>query len=402
MNISLNMLTNLGIMILAGIFMGRLMKHLGFPNVTGYMLAGLLLGPYLLPMLGSPVSILSEGFVNGISVITEVALGLIAFSVGGQLHYSSLKKAGRALIVLALAESVLAAVFVSTAFLLMGNEPGMALIMGPIAAATAPAATILVVQQYRARGPVTTLLLQVVALDDVTALLLYSVSAAVIKHLGAEGKQIVSAVLKEVLRFAQGAAVGLLLAIVMLFVLRFFRRKGNRMAIITGFLFLGIGAAQRMGLNSLIVCMVMGVAVANLSVEADAILGTTEPIASPVFILFFVASGAGLPINLLKTVGVTGLVYILARYAGKIAGTMFGGALTGIDKRQCIYLGPCLLPQAGIAIGLTLAAGSVLPEYASNIKAIVLTGTLICELIGPAVTKLSLKKAGEIRISPSP
>ena len=140
MNISLNMLTNLGIMILAGIFMGRLMKHLGFPNVTGYMLAGLLLGPYLLPMLGSPVSVLSEGFVNGISVITEVALGMIAFSVGGQLHYSSLKKAGRALIILALAESVLAAVFVSIALLLTGNEPGMALIMGPIAAATAPAA----------------------------------------------------------------------------------------------------------------------------------------------------------------------------------------------------------------------------------------------------------------------
>ena len=168
------------------------------------------------------------------------------------------------------------------------------------------------------------------------------------------------------------------------------------MAIITGFLFLGIGVAQRLGLNSLIVCMVMGVAVANLSMEADAILEAVEPIASPVFILFFVASGAGLPINLLKTVGVIGLVYILARYAGKMAGTMLGGALTGIEKRQCFYLGPCLLPQAGIAIGLTLAAGSVLPEHASNIKAIVLTGTLICELIGPAVTKLSLKKAGEI------
>ena len=396
MNISLNMLTNLGIMILAGILMGRLMKHLGFPNVTGYMLAGLLLGPYLLPMLGSPVSILSEGFVNGISVITEVALGMIAFSVGGQLHFSSLKKAGRRMIVLALAESVLAAVFVSCALLLTGNEPGMALIMGPIAAATAPAATILVVQQYRARGPVTSLLLQVVAIDDVTALLLYSVSAAIIKHLGAEGKQILSAVLKEVLRFAEGAVLGLLLAIIMLFMLRFFRRKGNRLAIITGFLFLGIGAAQRMGLNSLIVCMVMGTAVANLSVEADAILDAVEPVASPVFILFFVASGAGLPIGLLRSIGMTGLVYILARYTGKIVGTLLGGLATGTDRRQCLYLGPCLLPQAGIAIGLTLAAGSVLPEHASDIKAIVLTGTLICELIGPAVTKLSLKKAGEI------
>ena len=338
MNISLNMLTNLGIMILAGILMGRLMKHLGFPNVTGYMLAGLLLGPYLLPMLGSPISILSEGFVNGISVITEVALGMIAFSVGGQLHFSSLKKAGRRMIVLALAESVLAAVFVSCALLLTGNEPGMALIMGPIAAATAPAATILVVQQYRARGPVTSLLLQVVAIDDVTALLLYSVSAAIIKHLGAEGKQILSAVLKEVLRFAEGVFWDCSGDHHAFYAQVLPGGRATRLAIITGFLFLGIGAAQRLGLNSLIVCMVMGTAVANLSVEADAILDAVEPVASPVFILFFVASGAGLPIGLLRSVKITGLVYILARYLGKIVGTLLGGPATGTDRRQCLYL----------------------------------------------------------------
>ena len=400
MNISLNMLMNLGIMILAGIFMGRLMKHLGFPNVTGYMLAGLLLGPYLLPALGCPISVLSEGFVSGISVITDVALGLIAFSVGGQLHFSYMRRAGKAPIILALVESIAAAVCVSLALMLTGNGPGMALIMGSIAAATAPAATILVVQQYRARGPVTNLLLQVVALDDVTALLLYSISAAVIKHFGAEGKQILAAVLKEVLRFMEGAALGLLLAILLLFVLRFFRRRSNRLAIVCGFLFLAIGGAQRLGLNALIVCMVMGMAIANLSAEADAVLECVEPIAAPVFILFFVASGAGLPVNLLRSVGIIGLVYILARYMGKILGTLLGGALTGTDRRQCLHLGPCLLPQAGIAIGLTLAAGSVLPKHASNIRAIVLTGTLICELVGPAVTRLSLKKAGEI--SPSP
>ena len=221
-----------------------------------------------------------------------------------------------------------------------------------------------------------------------------------IKHFGAEGKQILAAVLKEVLRFIEGAALGLLLAILLLFVLRFFRRRSNRLAIVCGFLFLAIGGAQRLGLNALIVCMVMGMAIANLSAEADAVLECVEPIAAPVFILFFVASGAGLPVNLLRSVGIIGLVYILARYMGKILGTLLGGALTGTDRRQCLHLGPCLLPQAGIAIGLTLAAGSVLPKHASNIRAIVLTGTLICELVGPAVTRLSLKKAGEI--SPSP
>ena len=176
--------------------------------------------------------------------------------------------------------------------------------------------------------------------------------------------------------------------------------SGAHLAIVCGFLFLAIGGAQRLGLNALIVCMVMGMAIANLSAEADAVLECVEPIAAPVFILFFVASGAGLPVNLLRSVGIIGLVYILARYMGKILGTLLGGALTGTDRRQCLHLGPCLLPQAGIAIGLTLAAGSVLPKHASNIRAIVLTGTLICELVGPAVTRLSLKKAGEI--SPSP
>ena len=228
--------------------------------------------------LGSPISVLSEGFVSGISVITDVALGLIAFSVGGQLHFSYMRRAGKAPVILALVESVAAAVCVSLALMLTGNGPGMALIMGSIAAATAPAATILVVQQYRARGPVTNLLLQVVALDDVTALLLYSISAAVIKHFGAEGKQILAAVLKEVLRFMEGAALGLLLAILLLFVLRFFRRRSNRLAIVCGFLFLAIGGAQRLGLNALIVCMVMGMAIANLSAEADAVLECVEPI----------------------------------------------------------------------------------------------------------------------------
>ena len=400
MNISLNVLTNLGIMILTGIFMGRLMKFLGFPNVTGYLLGGMLLGPYLLPALGSPVSVLSEGFVNGISVITDVALGLIAFAVGGQLHFSYMKKAGRASVILALFESAAASVCVTLALILTGNDLRMALILGAIAAATAPAATILVVQQYHARGPVTELLLEVVALDDITALLLYSVFAAVIRHFGAEGKQILSTVLREVLKFAEGFVLGLLLAVIMLFVLRFFRRKSNRMALVCGFLFLGIGIAQRLGLNSLIVCMVMGTAVANLSAEAGEILEAADPIAAPVFVLFFVASGAGLPITLLRSVGGIGIVYILSRIAGKTLGTMLGGAVTGTDHRQCLYLSPCLLPHAGIAIGLTLAAGSILPEHASDIRAIVLTGILICELIGPAVTRISLKRAGEI--SPSP
>ncbi len=397
MSISLNMMTNLGIMLLTGLLLGRLMKQLGFPNVSGYILAGLVLGPYLLPALGCPFSILSEGFINGISLITDVALGLIAFSIGGQLRFSELVKAGPAPVILALTESLLAAVCVGGVMIACGKGPGMAMVLGSIAAATGPAATILVVQQYRARGKATTLLLQIVALDNMIALLLYSISISVIKHFGAEGKKIFYAILKELLRLLEGAGLGVLLAVVMLFALRFFRRREYRMTFVCGILFLGLGLAQKYGLNGLIVCMMMGVAVSNLSVDADEIVEAAEPIAAPVFVLFFVASGAGLPVNLLRSVLTFGIIYIAARYGGKILGMLLGAKIAKTDRRQCMYTGLSLLPQAGIATGLALSAGSILPESASDIRAIVLTGTLICELIGPAVTRVSLKAAGEIR-----
>ncbi len=396
MSLSLNLLTQLGIMILAGMFMGRMMKHLRLPNVTGYLLAGLLLGPYFLPALGSPFSVLSESFISGIGILSEVALGFIAFSIGNEFRISYFRKVGAAPLIIASMESLFAVVVVVAALLVTGHEPAFSLVLGSIAAATAPAATIMVINQYRAKGPVTSTLLSVVAIDDATALILFSVSTAIASGMSGRASNPVISVLVPVGQILAALAVGGVLGFALLIPMRFFHKKGNRLALICGFLFLGIGIADLLGLSSLMLCMALGAAVANLSPEAGQIISIAESITSPIYILFFVASGAGLQVSVLRTVGLIGVIYIVGRSIGKLFGAWLGARISHVPKEVGKYLGPCLLPQAGVAIGLTLLAGRVVPEYAPTIRAVVLAGTLVYEIVGPGITKLSLTKAGEI------
>ena len=396
MSLSLNVLTQLGIMILAGIFMGRLMKHIKLPNVTGYLLAGLLLGPYLFPSLGFRFSVLSESFVSGIGIISEVALGFIAFSIGNEFRLSYFRKVGSAPLIIASMESLMAVVVVVLVLLLTRHDPAFSLVLGSIAAATAPAATIMVINQYHAKGPVTNTLLSVVAIDDATALILFSVSSAIAAGMAGRASNPFLSVLVPVGQILAALLTGLVMGFLLLIPMRFFHKKSNRLALICGFLFLAIGIADLTGLSSLMLCMAMGAAVANLSQESDQILAISQSVTSPVYILFFVASGASLQIGVLKTVGVIGALYIVGRILGKLSGAWLGARLARTEPSVGRYLGPCLLPQAGVAIGLTLLAGRSVPEYAPAIRAVVLSGTLVFEMIGPGITKLSLTRAGEI------
>ncbi len=396
MSLSLNALTQLGIMILAGMFMGRMMKHIKLPNVTGYLLAGLLLGPYFLPALGCPFSILSEHFISGIGIISEVALGFIAFSIGNEFQISYFKKVGAAPLIIASMESLFAVVVVAAALLLTRHDAAFSLVLGSIAAATAPAATIMVINQYKAKGPVTSTLLSVVAIDDATALILFSAATAVASGMAGRASNPVMQVLVPVGQILAALAVGGGLGILLLLPMRYFHKKSNRLALICGFLFVGIGAADLLGLSSLMLCMALGAAVANLSSEAGSILSIAESITPPIYILFFVASGAGLQVSVLKTAGMIGAIYIIGRSIGKLFGAWLGARISHTPPMVAKYLGPCLLPQAGVAIGLTLIAGRVVPEYAPAIRAVVLAGTLVYEIVGPGVTKMSLTRAGEI------
>lgn len=388
--ITLNTFTDLGLMIFVGMALGRLVKKAKLPNVTGYIIAGLLLGPSILGLL-------SEEFLSGITVISDAALGFIAFSIGNEFKIAYFKRVGATPIIIACLESFFAVAFVTVALILAGCETTFALVLGSIAAATAPAATIMVIKQYKAKGPVTETLLSVVAIDDATALIMYSISIAAATALSGGNATVKELVLKPVIEIGGALVVGAILGFLFLLPMKTFKKDGNRLSLIIAFIFTGLGLSQLCGFSSLLLCMAMGAVVANFSPDVNQIMKLSDRITPPIFMLFFVASGADLKLSVLPAVGVVGVVYIVVRVIGKVFGASLGAVVCKADKNIRKYLGPALVPQAGVAIGLSLAASSVVPEHASEIRTVILCGTLIYELVGPVIAKTCLKKAGEIK-----
>lgn len=387
--ITLNTFTDLGLMIFVGMALGRLVKKIKLPNVTGYLLAGLLLGPSILGLL-------SEEFLSGITVISDAALGFIAFSIGNEFKISYFKRVGATPIIIACLESFFAVAFVTVALMLAGCSTTFSLVLGSIAAATAPAATIMVIKQYKAKGPVTETLLSVVAIDDATALIMYSISIAAATALSGGNATVKELVLKPVIEIGGALVVGAILGFLFLLPMKAFKKDGNRLSLIIAFIFVGLGLSQLCGFSSLLLCMAMGAVVANFSPDVNQIMKLSDRITPPIFMLFFVASGADLKLSVLPAVGLVGVIYIVVRVVGKMFGASLGAIVCKADKNIRKYLGPALVPQAGVAIGLSLAASSVVSEHASEIRTVILCGTLIYELVGPVIAKTCLKKAGEI------
>lgn len=388
--LSLNTFINLALMIFTGMALGRLVKFIKLPNVTGYLLAGLLLGP-------SVLGVLSEDFLHTATIISDMALGFIAFSIGNEFKISYFKRVGATPIVIACLESLFAVVFVFVALLVTGHEASFSLVLASIAAATAPAATIMVIKQYKARGPVTETLLSVVAIDDATALIMYSLSIAIASAISGKASNTAELILKPVIEIGGALVVGAILGFIFLIPLKFFKKDGNRLSLSIAFIFMGLGLSSLCGFSSLLFCMAMGAIVANFSPDINHIMKLNDKITPPIFMLFFVASGAELKLSVLPAVGVVGIIYIVFRVIGKMFGSYLGALVCKADKKIRKYLGPALVPQAGVAIGLSLAASTVVPEYATEIRTVILCGTLIYELVGPAIAKTCLKKAGEIK-----
>ncbi|MBO4896769.1 MAG: cation:proton antiporter [Clostridia bacterium] len=388
--IPLNTYMYLALMILFGMFFGRMAKHVGLPNVTGYLVGGLLLGP-------SVLGIVPADALSGFDIISEVALGFIAFTIGNEFKISYFKRVGRAPIVIAFLEAFVAVIFVISALLIAGFQLPFSIVLGSIAAATAPAATIMVIKQYNAKGPVTETLLSVVALDDAAALILFGISVAIGQALMSPGDTaILPLVIKPFIEIFGAIICGFLFGLLFTLPLRYFKKSGNRLSIIVGFIFAGIGISKMFGLSSLLLCMAMGAALANVSSVTKELVKISDSITPPIFLLFFVTSGAELQLSVLPSIGVAGVIYVIFRVIGKYAGAYFGAVLCKTDKNIKKYLGPALIPQAGVAIGLSLVATTVVPQFANEIRGIILCGTLIYEMIGPGVAKWSLKKAGEI------
>ncbi|MGI6330568.1 MAG: cation:proton antiporter [Zhaonellaceae bacterium] len=376
---------------LAGLILTRVAKKFNLPNVTAYLVAGLLVGPFGLKWVAG-------NNLHDFAIITSLALGFIAFSIGGEFKLSYIEQIGSRAITITIYQALAAVLVVEISLWLLGVELPIILTLGAIAAATAPAATLMVVRQYKAEGPVTKTLLPVVALDDALGLIIFSLSIALAKTLASNATLTVESVviqpLKEIIfSLLTGSVLGLLLALSM----RFFRSRANRISLVITAVVAGVALSEKWALSSLLVCMMIGAILVNFRDDAEKILNLSDQWTPPIFMLFFVISGAELDLSVLPTVGLIGVVYILARSLGKYFGTYFGSTVVKANDNIKKYLGFTLLPQAGVAVGMAQMAMTQLPQYGKGIRAVVLSATLIYELVGPVITKIALTKAGEIK-----
>jgi len=400
---NIDILLYMAIIIATGLLFGKVAKYLRLPNVTGYLVGGLLIGP-------SIFNLIPEESMVSLGLVSSVALGFIAFSIGNEMKISYFKRVGATPIIIAVFEALFAVIItlgaVTGYFLIRGTLSmenfRFALVLSAIAAATAPAATMMVVRQYKAKGILTETLLSVVAIDDSVAIVLFGIFVAIANALGPTAgnislfRQIFLPFWEIFLSLGIGAVFGLILV----FGVRWFTGRGNRISLVITMIFFTIFLADHFGGSTLLACMMLGGVFANMSAKYEEVNGLVYFITPPIFIMFFVLSGAELKLSVLTAVGIIGIVYVLFRVVGKIFGAWFGSKITNTDPVVSKYLGYALIPQAGVAIGLSLIATQVLNvEMGSQIRAIILAGTLIYELIGPVITKIALKKAGEISLT---
>lgn len=386
----LDLFIYLGLALILALLSSKMIKKFHLPNVTAYLIMGLISGPYMLKLLPHESIVAFEP-------ISEIALGFIAFSIGSEFKLSYLKKVGKAPMVIALFEALTAVVLVDLALILTGHDLSFSLMLGAIAAATAPAATLMVVRQYKADGPVTKTLMPVVAIDDAIALILFGISLAVVKTLDATAEiSLFMTLLKPVLEITSALLLGAIMGFILTLMTRWFTGRGNRLSVTIAMVALTLGLSKYFGLSELLSCMAMSAFFVNASSISEDVFAQIDLFTPPIFMMFFFTSGADLNIRLLPSVGIVGVIYIVTRVIGKISGATLGAVLCRCEEPVKKYLGFTLIPQAGVAIGLATVALSVLPEYGQTIKVVILAGTVIYELVGPVTTKIALTKAGEI------
>lgn len=387
----MNVLLALSIAMAVGLLMSRFIRLIRLPNVTAYLIAGLLVGPYVL-------NVLSPELNSELAIISDVALGFIAYSIGSEFKMTYLKEIGVKPMVITLFEGCTASLFVFATLLVLGQPLPLCLALGAIAAATAPAATLMVVRQYKANGPVTKMLLPVVAMDDALGLMLYAIMMAIARTIErGTALTVTTLLLKPMGEILGSLALGVALGLVLVYVLRFFHSRGNKLALTIMMVFAAVGMSSMWGLSSLLVCMMLGATMVNLCPQSNVMLEQCDRFTPPLFLLFFVLSGANLDLSVLPTVGMVGVAYVLARALGKSLGGTMGAVVEKCDRNIVKYLGLTLIPQAGVAIGMARMSMTALPEYGAVINAVVLSGTLIYELTGPVITKIALTRAGEIK-----
>ena len=409
----MQILLTLAIALFAGLMLSRLAKLVKLPAVTAYLVAGILVGPYALGAFG----IEGLGFNNvdqldALKLLSDVALGFIAFSIGNEFRLSHLKKTGRQATVIGIVQAVVATLLVDAAliglhFLMPDKLPlPAAIVLGAVASATAPAATLMVVRQYKAKGPLTDILLPVVALDDAVGLVLFAVSFGVAKAVIAGPIDMVSIIVEPILEVVLSVGLGAAMGHFFTYFEKFFHSRSKRLSMSVAFIFLTVALSMmsfeiggvHIAFSSLLTCMMLGTMFCNECDFSEELMERVERWSAPLLVLFFVISGAELDLSVFTDIAIVGIgiIYIIARSAGKYSGSYFSAKVTGCDKNIVKYLGITLLPQAGVALGMAMKAETLGPE-GKIVANITLFAVLIYEIVGPMLTKISLQKAGEIR-----
>lgn len=411
----MQVLLSLSIALLSGLMLSRLAKILQLPAVTAYLVAGILVGPYVLGQFGvEGLGFRNMADIESIAILSDVALGFIAFSIGNEFRLSQLKKIGKQATIVGIFQAVVTTLIVDAVLILLhlampDKLPlSAAVVLGAIASATAPAATLMVVKQYKAKGPLTDILLPVVALDDAVGLVLFAVSFGIAKAIKIGAISIISILVEPLLEIVFSLGLGAAMGFLFSFCERFFHSRSKRLAVSVGFVILTIGLSMikfrigevHIGFSPLLVCMMLGTIFCNVCDFSEELMDRVDRWTAPLFALFFVISGAELELSVFADVMIVlvGLVYILSRSAGKYSGAFLSSKLSGCDDKIVKYLGVTLLPQAGVALGMAnMAMNSVeLGAEGAIIANITLFAVLIYELIGPMLTKIALTKAGEI------
>lgn len=420
----MEVLFSISLALVAGLLVSRLVKPLKLPAVTGYLIAGILIGPYCLGRISLP-----EGFdvigmlhstegIEALGIISQVALGFIAFAIGTEFEMKNLRKIGKQATVIGILQALVTTLVVDAALIglhfILGEDKfpmSTAIILGAIASATAPAATLMVVKQYKAKGPLTNILLPVVALDDAVGLVVFAISFGVARAMQTGDVDIISMVVNPIIEVVGSLILGGLMGLLFTWVEDHFQSNSKRLCLSITFVLMAVSLSMlkfeigrvHIGFSSLLVCMMLGTIFCNICDSADELMEKTDKWTMPIYILFFVLSGAELELSVFTSgiIVLIGVVYIIFRCIGKYFGALSSALLTKCDSNIVKYLGITLFPQAGVALGMSIIVKEQMGvTEGSLVRNIILFSVLVYELIGPLLTKIALTKAGDITPKP--
>ena len=403
----------LAIALFAGLMLSRLAKLAKLPAVTAYLIAGILIGPYFLGSFHiDGLGFISFEQIESLSLISDVALGFIAFSIGNEFRLAQLKKTGKQATVIGIVQAVFTtlivdAVLIGVHFWMPDKLPlPSAIILGAVASATAPAATLMVVRQYKSKGPLTDILLPIVALDDAVGLVLFAISFGVAKAMIAGHVDVLSVILEPLFEVVFSLLLGTVMGYLFSFFERFFHSRSKRLSMSVAFVFVTVALSMmefelfgiHIAFSSLLVCMMLGTIFCNVCEFSEELMDRIDRWSAPLFILFFVISGAELHLSVFRDpyIVMIGIIYIISRCLGKYFGASTSAKAVRCDKNIVKYLGITLFPQAGVALGMAIKAQTLSGNFGEIVANITLFSVLVYELVGPFLTKVSLLKAGEI------